>query len=123
MLYRLSALYVQQLDADSADVVLAKRWLWLLEWPAVRLLGLSWALAGNFVGCFQQWSESVLCMQRPSDEVLQHYLAGALGVTGLTPAESATDRESVHEIKALRSLFSRSLAVWLSFAALFILFG
>ena len=117
LLYRLSWLYVQALTEDQADSALARYWLWLLEWPAVRVLGLSWAVAGNFVGCIQAWNECLLCRQRTTAEVLQHYLSGALGVVQQEAGVVAV--ETAAEIEALQSLLSRTLIVWLSILAIF----
>ncbi len=121
LLYRTSRLYFQQLDCDSQDRELTQRWLWVLEWPAVRVLGFSWALAGNFVGCFQSWSECLLCRRRSSAEVLYHYLKGALGEEPQAQLAGVPEAESAAEVEALQSLLSRTLVVWLALTAIFTL--
>jgi len=145
LLYRLSALYLARIAADqeqpdqdqtepqtatAEEVAIARRWLWILEWPAIRLMGFSWALAGNFVGCYQQWRESLLCLKSPSTLVLRHYIKGALGVNiGVVATSEGTGDAVVagsmgdigDGIKGLRSLLARTLVVWLSVLALWLL--
>src|SRR5690554_5556096 len=53
-MYRLSVIYREGTSVD-ADRKLAVKWLWLLEWPAVRLMGLTWAMVGNFESCYRCW--------------------------------------------------------------------
>lgn len=143
LLYRLSALYLAHISADqesndlnavrAEEVAIARRWLWMLEWPAIRLIGFSWALAGNFVGCYQQWRESLLCLKSPSTLVLRHYIKGALGINigvdGVVAANGGSGEAVVADplgdigdgIKGLRSLMARTLVVWLSVLALWLL--
>lgn len=110
LLYRFLQLYRQQTCA--AKQALVKRCLWYLEWPAVRLLGLSWALVGNFVGCFSQWQLCFMCAQRSSKTVLLHYLQGALGVGDATHKDAGEPSTDIRQIEALSPLMSRSLWLW-----------
>ncbi|HSC67532.1 MAG TPA: regulatory signaling modulator protein AmpE [Cellvibrio sp.] len=84
LIYRLSVLY-RDFSAPGSDAALtATKWLWLLELPAVRLMGVTWAFVGNFETC--PLSKNLLDMQSPSDYVLNECLRGALGA----PTESST---------------------------------
>lgn len=132
LLYRLSSLYLQSLDSSTQERCLAAKWLWMLEWPAVRLLGLSWALVGNFVGCFDIWREYLFCVRKSSAQILLFSVQGALGLNAST-AMSADEPEdssvvctqigcSGHQLEALQSLFSRALLLWISVVALLTLF-
>ena len=47
-----------------------------IEWPAVRLMGLTWAFVGNFDSC--PWRESLLDTQSSSVTILNNSLRGAL---------------------------------------------
>lgn len=84
LLYRLSVLYrdFSALDTDASRV--AGKWLWLLELPAVRLMGVTWAFVGNFETC--PLRKNLLDMEGPSDYVLNECLRGALGA----PTECST---------------------------------
>lgn len=117
LMYRLSALYLRRGGEDSDEELrgYALRWLWLLEWPAARVLGLSFALTGNFVGCIQSWHHYLWSTEHSTAEVLGHSVLGALNVDeDLSVAPEATERE----LKAALSLFSRTLIFWICVLAL-----
>jgi AmpE protein len=111
LIYRLSALYLYRNGDDDEEVrTYARRWLWLLEWPAARVLGLSFAMTGNFVGCIQSWLHYLWSTEHSTAEVLRHYVLGALNVDeDLSVSPEATERE----FKAALSLFSRTLIFWI----------
>ncbi len=125
--YRLAALAkaesysVESYSADMSQVKrLQARLCWLLEWPAVRLLGLSFALTGNFVGCINHWKTGLLDSEAPTEDILEHYIHGALNVNSseITP-ENITEQE----VEALVPLLSRSLILWFCVLALATLFS
>ncbi len=128
LLYRLSSLYVQSLDASADERHLAAKWLWLLEWPAVRVLGLSLAMVGNFVGCFSLWREHLFCLRQSSAQMLLCSVQGALGLEAAMTETEDTSVECVqvgcsgHQVEALQALLSRALLLWVSAVALFTLF-
>ncbi len=108
LLYRLSAIYREQTIPNSNEAALADRWLWLIEFPAVRLMGLTWAFVGNFDG--GPLRDSLLDTDNSSAAVLNNSLRGALGApTDLyikpdtivdveaTPAEVAEAAEELAE--------------------------
>lgn len=76
LLYRLSVIYREQTELHSSAAILAEKWLWLIELPAVRLMGLTWAFVGNFDSC--PWRESLLDTQSSSVTILNNSLRGAL---------------------------------------------
>ncbi|HWV15833.1 MAG TPA: regulatory signaling modulator protein AmpE [Cellvibrio sp.] len=76
LLYRLSVIYREQTIANSAEAQLAEKWLWLIELPAVRLMGLTWAFVGNFDSC--PWRDSLLDTESSSITILNNSLRGAL---------------------------------------------
>ncbi|WP_111641221.1 regulatory signaling modulator protein AmpE [Marinimicrobium alkaliphilum] len=139
LLYRLSVLYREQ-EANT-DLLLARRWLWLVEWPAVRVLGLTWALVGDFDLCIKRWQRSLTDFSSTSMAVLATCLSGALGraeqpaAAGpeTVPAQDDESEESEVDdevpvgepkpysrtmIKVTQALFSRSLLLWVSLVAL-----
>ncbi|WP_295799137.1 regulatory signaling modulator protein AmpE [uncultured Microbulbifer sp.] len=139
VLYRLSQLYVgncdiasvAEADAKSAaatgDGQLARKWLWLLEWLPVRVLGFTLAIVGNFAGCYRAWREHLTCKESGSADVLEYYLEGALG--GIDSSEcsagvavSEGQRLCGAELEALQGLLSRALLMWLTVLALYVIF-
>ena len=83
LLYRLSVLYRDFSEPGSEAAQAASKWLWLLELPAVRLMGLTWAFVGNFEAC--PLKKNLLDVQSSSEHVLNEFLRGALGA----PTESS----------------------------------
>lgn len=117
LLYRLAHLSQQAAERDNVSEVqpVAERLLWLMEWPAVRVLGFSFALTGNFVGCFQRWNEKLLCSQSSTPEVMEHYIHGALNVNG---QELVLEQVTEQEVEGLLPLLSRTLVFWLCVLAI-----
>jgi len=96
LLYRLSVLYRDFSEAGSEAATISGKWLWLLELPAVRLMGVTWAFVGNFETC--PLRKNLLDMHSPSDYVLNECLRGALGAT--TDCSTAAMAEMKPEEKA-----------------------
>lgn len=93
LLYRLSVIYREQTEPGSAEGELADKWLWLIELPAVRLMGLTWAFVGNFDSC--PWQESLLDTENSSMTILNNSLRGALSApTDIYVKPAAADDES-----------------------------
>lgn len=97
-------------ESESETLMLLARLLWLLEWPVVRLLGLSFALTGNFVGCIHHWKECLLCTDRSTEDTMEHFIHGALNVNN---EDITQDGVTELEVEALMPLLSRSLVLWL----------
>ncbi|MBR9909039.1 MAG: regulatory signaling modulator protein AmpE [Gammaproteobacteria bacterium] len=108
--YRLAALSSLNSNNPLETRVLALRLLWLLEWPAVRLLGLSFGLTGNFSSCYSRSLGTLLDTNKGSAEVLESYVHGALNVN---EQDLATDGVTDREIEALQPLLSRTLILWI----------
>ncbi|MDQ2078298.1 regulatory signaling modulator protein AmpE [Marinimicrobium sp. ABcell2] len=130
LLYRLSLLYRER----SPDRFV-ERWVWLLEWPVVRLMGLTWAMAGNFDTCVSHWKQTALNFTLPSIQVLRGQLLGALGEPAvLGEVDAAGTNVGLEEplleipledpdhsrrlIHASLPLLSRSLLLWVCALAL-----
>lgn len=79
LLYRMSLMYRD--FADDNHYKIAAQWLWLLELPSVRLMGITWALVGNFETC--PLRENMLDIEKSSATVLNETLRGALGAPTL----------------------------------------
>jgi AmpE protein len=117
VLYRLSVLLQNYKGLRGADRGVVERWQWLLEWPAVRLLGLSFAIVGNFAGCYHQWKISALCVHSKTQTVLYHYIQGASMLhsesgqygpiySGVRPNDVEIDIDTIIE------LYNRALLFW-----------
>lgn len=79
LLYRLSVLARDFAEAGSEAAAASGKWLWLLELPAVRLMGVTWAFVGNFDTC--PLRKNLLDTSSSSDYVLSECLRGALGAS------------------------------------------
>lgn len=111
LLYRLSVIYREQTIPHSNEAALAEKWLWLIEFPAVRLMGLTWAFVGNFDS--SPLRDSLLDTENSSMTILNNSLRGALGAptdlyikpavvvdADATPAEVAEAAEELAEAEA-----------------------
>ncbi|WP_439509552.1 regulatory signaling modulator protein AmpE [Marinimicrobium koreense] len=110
LMYRLSVLYRER--SESAQV---HRWLWLMEWPVVRVMGFTWAMAGNFDSCFFRCQRDLGDTRQGTSVLLYDQMLGALGRTEPEPADSAVDLDM---IRASQPLYSRSLLLWVCVLAL-----
>ncbi len=113
LIYRLVSLFITHEETEEHEQ--ARRWLWLLEWPAVRVLGLTFALTGSFVGCIRAWQEKLLCAQSTTQQVLEHYIHGALDVDEAVALEDAITES---EFKAVLSLYKRTIIFWICVLAI-----
>ena len=86
LLYRLSVLYREWAEEDSNHAQVSAKWLWLLELPAVRLMGVTWAFVGNFET--SPLKKILLDIESSSARVLNECLRGALGAE--TESSTAT---------------------------------
>lgn len=101
LLYRLSILYREISLADSSDTRMAEKWLWLLEYPAVRLMGITWALVGNFDSCPVR--NSLLDTESSSMTILNNCLRGALGASTECTAPNASSAVAEQDADAKES--------------------
>lgn len=77
LLYRLSVIYREHTAPNTKEAALADKWLWLIEFPAVRLMGLTWAFVGNFDS--SPLRDSLADTENSSMIILNNSLRGALG--------------------------------------------
>ncbi|MDO6746890.1 regulatory signaling modulator protein AmpE [Gilvimarinus sp. 1_MG-2023] len=103
---------------DARSACLGRVLLWL-EWPAARLMGVAWALVGNFEVCMQPWREN--CFKAvPTQRFLSSIIRGALGddqacgsnTLSATAATRIEPAYSLSLVKNLEGMFSRALLFW-----------
>jgi AmpE protein len=112
---------LQLLCAHSAlaDRLLMQRWLAWIEWLPARLLGLAFALTGNFASCIGAWREH-LNEWLPVPDLLASYTTHALDGAVANAAEDGlrfTER-AANELAELVALLNRSFIAWLLLFAL-----
>lgn len=102
----------------------------LLEWIPLRLLALTFSLAGNFERCFARLQEKfwVFAPYFDAAEMLYGCACSALSGVGNEPqadlfASAQGGRSPAAEIQAMRGLLLRSQAIWLALLALVTIFG
>ncbi len=109
------------------QIDLIKLLVTVLEWLPVRLVALTFCLAGNFVRCFESLRQTLWSFDRSADTpaMLYDYARCALaGLVSDAAQESPSEEDAIaqepgargqtaREISALVSLLERSQAIWL----------
>jgi len=123
-------------DQPDEEVEFVALVIAVLEWLPVRLLALTFSLAGNFVHCFESFKRTFWTFDRDADTAGTLYSYSRCALTGIVktgeaaggsnPAEdvdSAARAQKAAEIEALVSLLERSQAIWLVALALLTIFA
>lgn len=116
--YRLISLSRQESERPEEAEQLAQV-LWLLEWPAVRVFGLSLAITGNFSSCFARIQRFLLDTSKSTQKMLVLYVESALSVE---PVESDDPRCGERELREILRLYNRTKVLWVCAIALLTLF-
>ena len=111
--YRLLALY-GDLRLDSQDSRAAK-WLWLMEWLPVRLLGITLGLVGNFSHAAGSTRQLVFSRSIGSGEFLRSAIKGALHSKEAAPT---LDAQTINDVV---SLLGRAMTAWLVVIAILVI--
>ena len=126
--YRLTVLlWGHLLDVNDSRAGQVGRFLTIIEWPAARLLGLSWALVGHFECCMVRWRHLWLSLRTLTPVFLVSVLVGAMGEESdwsksgnarrFQPAARIEPSYSLHLVESAASMFSRALLLWVFAAA------
>jgi AmpE protein len=111
--YRLLALHGDLgLDSDDRRAV---KWLWLMEWLPVRLLGITLGLVGNFSQAAGSTRQLVFSRSIGTGEFLRQAVKGAL------QEEGASLRLSSQAIQDVVSLLGRAMTAWLVVIAILVI--
>ncbi len=105
LFYRLLTLQAAKYPSDEATSFV----LSVLNWPAVRLLGFSFALVGNFSSCIAQL---IPFMRRFNDSACVVISSIALGAFNHDGAVAVTTKVKRKDIELLIQLYRRALWLW-----------
>lgn len=100
-----------------------------LSWIPVRLLGLTFALAGNFVQAIGVWKQALWTWRIPASVVLSNIALASLSSETkeacLEEVKNATadTHAACNQMQELQELHSRSVIVWLVIIALITIVG
>ena len=117
----LTSLYLRNV-VDQDEYVQLLPIQYAIEWLPVRLLGLTFALTGNFVQTFKQWWQSMLDIDMHSKAFLNRCRESALH----REDEETTDnffQTTAEELQAVDDLAFRSALFWISILAVTTLLG
>jgi AmpE protein len=117
----------------AATIKTVDLFIWGLEWVPMRLLALTFSLAGNFVLCFESVKRTFWEFSVDSDnaELLYDFSKSALsGMAADFEEEHSSEGESISpvgseivRIRALQALLERSQAIWLAILGLITIFA
>lgn len=120
-------------DQSAGLVATVSEFVWGLEWIPMRLLAMTFSLAGNFVQCFESVKKSFWNFSLDTDNaaLLYSYSGCALASAAGSKSDSGQSierRESdiaqgESRVESLLALLERSQAIWLAVLALITVLG
>ena len=134
VLYRLSSILARRWAGGDAFGLFARRVFQGLDWPAVRVTALSYAVAGDFEDAVYCWRTQGAGWPDAEEGRVLAAGGGALGVRlGLPlplggtllarPELGVGDEAQAQHVNGAVSLIWRSLALWLALGGLFMVAG
>lgn len=118
LFYLMTRLYLESLDDDDEELDVVDQALFILEWPAVRLMVLLIALLGNFSRGWNVLLESILNVEDEAYVILQESLL--VDGTNATSIPGFADQVQ-GELVEMKLLLERSLWGWVSIAAILVI--
>jgi AmpE protein len=115
LFYRILQLTLVQ-HSPEIDRQLIRQWLQWIDWLPVRLLGLAFAVTGNFARCFAVWRHHLTGFT-PVPELLVIYSEQSIDASEPAETVAFADRASA-ELQELDGLIARSTIAWLVMFAL-----
>jgi AmpE protein len=115
------AYYFLRLAADASTSTVsatAARLLHYVEWPVARVLGLSFALAGDFVATWQHWRAHVLEKEPAAVALLDESAQAAQPVDLRLRADGLPGPVLTHALAHVAALLQRALVIWIVLLAL-----
>lgn len=109
-IYRFSHLWQEKHGNPSMT-----HWLFWLEWPAARVLALSYAITGNFSASLNGGRATLVSFEHDAKDTLLPAILGALAVDESVPQTQEITRR---ELEAIARLHSRTLWFWLGVIAI-----
>lgn len=106
--------------SDIAD--LAKRWMAILDWLPSRLLGLSFALVGQFVETWHYWRTNIQSVELSAVEFLDAAAEQAEPLAQGQVLSPNLPMALVQMLAAYESLCYRSMMIWVVLFALHVVF-
>lgn len=113
--------YLLRLCAEgkvSATPALAVRLLHFADWPVARVLGLSFALAGDFVGTWRHWRERALEADADALEFVDESALAAQPAAVRMGAGELPGAQLRGGLAAVAALAQRALVIWVVLLAL-----
>jgi AmpE protein len=120
--YVLTQQYLDHLEDDDPETDFVLQVVYWMEWPAVRITGLIFALFGNFGTSLSRWLDSLFDVSRANSEVLVSIANSAVSDEEHT-TQGGFVQASRDSNEDLRQLMERTLYGWLGFAALLTIIG
>lgn len=118
----------EQVENNPAEPAMPLQLQHAIEWLPARLMGVTFAIAGNFAQCFKEWNSTLLNWSMSSEEVLHRLGMAALGVcetdaeaSSATPVTDQDIARMAEEIETIQALIVRTLVITIVICALVIL--
>ena len=122
LLYRLAQLHCDDEMDRGRIAAAARRFLWLMEWVPVRILGFTLAIVGNFASCLKPLLESLVDFSASSALTISRLVSGALDIEYTDGDQTDAENTAVLEVSGVQSLFHRAMIAVVCMVGLFVIF-
>lgn len=112
--YRVSQLTRNAIE-DEAERGAWDKFMFYIEWLPVRLLGLTFAVVGEFVEGLDMVKQKATCTETCSADLLDNYAISALRLdnSGLSNGDHADITNGLVEWEVVQDIIHRSVVLWL----------